>query len=283
MILLTGSSGFIGSNFINYFIERKLKFIGLDKIKNPYINSKYLVKVNILNKKKLDKIFKKHKPKSVIHLAANSGLNFCHMNRVEAFKNNIEATLNLLQLCNKYKCQNILVASSMAAEKFDLIPSFYGFTKISVENLFKTYRKTFGINASILRLSNIFGPFSVHKNSAIHEMIKCIYDKKKVFNIHGTGKQKRDFLYSKDLVTKILKISQKKDRKLVYNLKTNRKYSINQVFSLINNISKSIIRSKKIDPPKGYDVTHVHDQNLKINKSFIANMKKTINWYNKYL
>ncbi len=283
MILLTGSSGFIGSNFINHFIENKFKFLGLDKISNPYISSKHLVKVNLLNKKKLDKIFKKYKPKIIIHLAANSGLNFCHMNQSEAFKNNIEVTLNLLQLCDKYKCQNILVTSSMAAEKFNLIPSFYGFTKISVENLFKTYRKTFGINASILRLSNIFGPFSVHKNSAIHEMIKCIYDKKKIFAIHGTGQQKRDFLYSKDLVTKILRISKKKDRKLVYNLKTNRKYSINQVFSLINKLSKSIIRSKKIDPPKGYDVTHDHDKDLKINKGFIENMKKTINWYNKYL
>ena len=38
MIIITGSSGFIGSNFIEYFLKKKIKFIGLDKIENNILN-----------------------------------------------------------------------------------------------------------------------------------------------------------------------------------------------------------------------------------------------------
>ena len=283
MIIITGSSGFIGSNFIEYFLKKKIKFIGLDKIENKYLKSKYFKKINLLNKKKLTKIFSTYRPKTIIHLAANSGLNYCHTHRNEAFKNNIEVTANLLELCLKYKCKNILVASSMAAEKFSLVPSFYGFTKLSTENLIKTYKDIYGLNSTVLRFSNIFGPFSNHKSSAIHQMIKCIFDKKILFNIHGSGNQKRDFLFSRDLVTKTLKISKKKNRKLIYNVNTNTKYSINQVFSLINSLSRSSIKFRKIKAPVGYDVKVDKTKDLNISVNFKNNLKKTINWYKKYL
>ena len=51
MIFITGSSGFIGSNFVKHFHDKKLKFIGLDKKVNPYFKSKNLIKINLLNRK----------------------------------------------------------------------------------------------------------------------------------------------------------------------------------------------------------------------------------------
>ena len=107
--------------------------------------------------------------------------------------------------------------------------------------------------------------------------------KKILFNIHGSGNQKRDFLFSRDLVTKTLKISKKKNRKLIYNVNTNTKYSINQVFSLINSLSRSSIKFRKIKAPVGDDVKVDKTKDLNISVNFKNNLKKTINWYKNYL
>ena len=278
MILLTGSSGFIGTNFAKFFLDHKISFLGLDKKKNLYLNSKFFLKVNLLNKSKLNSIFLKYKPKLIIHLAANPGLNFCHMNQVEAFRNNIEASFNLLQACLKHNCKNIVSASSMAAENYSKNPSYYGFTKITLENLFYTYKEKFGLNSTILRFSNIFGPYSKHKNSAVHKMIQCVLNKK-TFEIHGSGKQKRDFFYSEDLVLRTLKISKLNKRKLIYNINSKKKYSVNQIFSLIQLLCKKKINSKKIKPPKGFDVSYNDDKTDKIGFAIKKNLVKTINWY----
>ena len=279
MIFLTGSSGFIGSNFAKFYIRKKIKFRGIDKKKNVYLKSKYFIKLNLLNKQKLYKLFAKYKPKVVLHLAADSGLNYCHLNQSASFKNNIEATFNLLQSCVKYNCKNIIIASSMAAENYYDNPSFYGFTKMTSENLFNTYKEKYGLKSTILRFSNIFGIFSSHKSSAIHKMIQCLVDKKRFFEIHGTGKQKRDFLYSEDLVIKTQKILKKKNRKFLYDVNSKKKYSINQILSLIQIISNNNIMSKNIKPPLGYDVTYDKKASNKFNKNLKRNLVKTINWY----
>ena len=179
MILITGSSGFIGSNFVNFFLKNKIKFHGIDKKKSKYIKFNDFSKINLTNKEKLKKLFKKIKPNIIIHLAADSGLNYCHNNKENAFDNNLISTFNLLTMCNKFNCKKFFFASSMSVENFDKSFSFYGFTKFASENLIKSFKKNYNITGIIARFSNIFGPFSSHKTSAIHEIIKCKLSNKK--------------------------------------------------------------------------------------------------------
>tara|TARA_Y100000590_G_scaffold458206_2_gene612388 strand:- start:191 stop:700 length:510 start_codon:yes stop_codon:yes gene_type:complete len=167
----------------------------------------------------------------------------------------------------------------MAAGNYEKNPSFYGFTKITCENLFKSFKKNYNLNTIILRFSNIFGSFSYHKKSAIHEMLKCLLHKK-TFKIHGTGKQERDFLYVEDLIKKTIRIMHLDQPNLLYEIKSNKKYSINKILLLIKKLSKKNISSKKIKPPAGYDVTYNNLQNIKASKRLSLNLNKTINWYN---
>ena len=181
MILITGSSGFVGTNLINFFLRKKISFLGIDKIKSPYYKNINFKKVDISNLKEIEKIFKKYKPKSVIHLAAISGVGSCHQNINKAFKVNIEGTFNVLYLARKYHCKKILLASSFATDKFYSNPNYYGFTKKSLENMALSFKKNFNLNIGVIKFSNIFGSFSLHKNSAIHQIIKCNLNRKLFF------------------------------------------------------------------------------------------------------
>lgn len=278
MILITGSSGFIGSFILDYLKNRKIKCFGVDKKYNNYLRLKNFEKVNLLNKKKLSKIFKKIKPKYVIHLAAESGLNKCHKNRVKAYKNNVESTFNLLDLAEKNNCKNILIASSFAVDKFEITPSFYGFTKKTCEAMSISFKKNFNMNIATLKFSNVFGPFSKHKSSAVHQMIKCML-KKKIFNLHGSGKQKRDFIYVEDLTKKILKIIKKKKFKSFYKINSQKNTSLLDIINVLNSFKFTKIRIKKTLAPDGYDIKTDNSKSF-ISKNLIKNLKKTVNWYN---
>ena len=279
MILITGSSGFIGSNFVNYFLKNKIKFYGVDKVKSKYLKFQNFSKIDLIDKNKLEKLFKKLKPKIIIHLAADSGLNYCHNNIEKAFNNNLVSTFNLLTMCKKYKCKKFFFASSMAVENFELNYSYYGFTKFASENLIKSFTKNFEITGMIGRFSNIFGPYSSHKNSAIHEIIKCKLFKKR-FNIHGTGNQQRDFLYVEDLVVKILTIIKSKNQKNYYLICTKKKQSINNVINIINLKFKVKLKTKHVKPPVGFDVSYSRKSKFFLSKNFYQKLEKTIKWYN---
>ena len=122
MILVTGSSGFIGSNFIKFLIEKNKSFHGIDLKPSKYLKFKNFSKIDLASPKKVNNFFKKNKPSSVVHLAAISGVNICHQNQDLAFKNNILATYNIL------KFKNIIVKSFnrfiFRSRKFFLIQIF---------------------------------------------------------------------------------------------------------------------------------------------------------------
>ena len=88
-ILVTGSSGFIGSNLVKYLQKKKLKFYGIDKVSNPYFKFKNFNKLNLEDNKKISKLIIKKKIKKVIHLAAIPGFVSCHNNPHKTFRDNI--------------------------------------------------------------------------------------------------------------------------------------------------------------------------------------------------
>jgi len=82
----------------------------------------------------------------------------------------------------------------------------YSASKLACENFCTTYRKTYHLNTTILRLSNVYGPHSVHKTSVIATFIKACIDKKPL-KIYGDGRQTRDFIYVDDVIHTILNCS----------------------------------------------------------------------------
>ena len=280
MILVTGSSGFIGSNFIKFLIEKNKSFHGIDLKPSKYLKFKNFSKIDLASPKKVNNFFKKNKPSSVVHLAAISGVNICHQNQDLAFKNNILATYNILKASKKYNCQKVLIASSFAVEKFSSNPNFYASTKKTCEDMIKVYAKSYGLNVAAVRFSNVYGPYSIHKSSSIHQMIKCLI-KKKTFEIHGTGKQVRDFIYVDEIINKLNNLIRKKLSKLTYNFDTKKKISINSIINIINSIyKKKKLKTIHVKAPAGYDVSISKEIKKNSSRNLILNLIKTINWYN---
>jgi UDP-glucose 4-epimerase len=280
-ILVTGSSGFIGSNLIEFFKKKKIKFIGIDKIKNPYLKHSSLIKLNLLNKKALETVIIKKKIKYIIHLAAIPGFVSCHNNPDKAFKNNIEATFNLILAAQKGKVKNILIASSMGVDNFEKNPSIYGLTKLVCEKISKTFVNVHKSNIKTLKISNVFGPYSMHKSSVIHSFIKKILSKKKIL-IHKSGRQERDFVFVGDVCKKLLKEIYKKDTKQEIVINTNKFLRVLDIKNLLQKISQKKIEYTYVATPKGYDDKIYSKPIMKINNNFMKNLELTYNWYKSF-
>ena len=95
-------------------------------------------------------------------MAAISGVKYCHQSPERAFQDNITSTFNILNIAKKLKIK-ILIASSFSVNTFLDHPSYYGFTKYTVENMVYSFRENYNLNVSILRFSNVLVHFQVIK------------------------------------------------------------------------------------------------------------------------
>ena len=214
-ILVSGSSGFLGTYFINKLNKTKIKYLGIDIKKNPYINVKNFKKLDIQNFNHLDLIFRKYKFKKIIHFAAIPGFDDCQKNPNLAFNTNVVGTNNLANLSKKFKIEKFMFISSFSTKNYFSNISTYGMTKFMGEQIVINNKRNYSLNGCIVRLSNVFGKYSLHKKSVVHQFLKS-FIKKKFFFIHDTGKQKRDLIYAGDVIEKLFKILKLKKFKKDY-------------------------------------------------------------------
>jgi UDP-glucose 4-epimerase len=179
--LITGSSGFIGTNLVNYLHDKGESIIFLD-YEHCDLCEGY---PSIINSLHFDVI---------VHLAAETDVRESIENPGKTFLRNCESTFIMLELARR-KGAKFIFASSQAAS-YCLSP--YGASKLACEALIESYRNSYDIKAFILRLANVYGPYSTHKNSVIAKFIKAKLSNKPV-EIYGSGEQTRDFIHVSDV------------------------------------------------------------------------------------
>lgn len=284
-ILVTGGAGFIGSNIVDELIEKKHKVVIVDNlatgnIKNVNKKAKFY-KVSVCDKKKIDEIFKKEKIDIVIHHAAQLDVRKSVEDPCFDADVNIKGALNILEACKNTKVKKIIFASSGGTiygecgtkapdEKSFANPlSPYGVAKLSVEHYIKAYSALYGLKYTILRYANVYGPRQDVNGEAgvVAIFIGRMTANKDVF-IFGNGKQLRDYVYVKDVVSANIKSLTKGNNEII-NIGTQKTFSVNQLVKELSVITS--YKNKPIFKPK---------RNGELFKSFlnISKAKKVLNW-----
>ncbi|WP_288955291.1 dTDP-glucose 4,6-dehydratase [uncultured Polaribacter sp.] len=251
-ILITGGAGFIGSNFIPFFLEknRDCKIVNLDaltyagdlnNLKEIVTNSNYsFVKGDICDRELLEDIFQKNSITGVIHFAAESHVDNSIKNPDAFIKTNVFGTFNLLDVAKKYwmSAPNIfkkgfeksrflhvstdevygtLGKTGLFTETTPYAPnSPYSASKASSDFMVRSYFHTYGLNVITTNCSNNYGP-KQHNEKLIPTIIRKAISGKEI-PIYGDGKNIRDWLYVLDHCKGIELVYQKGELGETYNI-----------------------------------------------------------------
>ena len=222
-ILVTGGSGFIGSNFIYYCLNKNNKVLNFDKLtyagnlnnlKEEESNKNYhFIQGDICNKNKLTKSIEKFKPDFIVNFAAETHVDRSIENSSSFIKTNILGTSVLLDCClenidkniNDFKLLHIstdevygsLDRQGFFTEESPYNPSSpYSASKASSDHLVNAWHKTYGIKTNIINCSNNYGPFQFPEKLIPLVIISAIRENS--LPVYGTGKNIRDWLYVED-------------------------------------------------------------------------------------
>ena len=309
-LLVTGGAGFIGSNFILYWLKNhpndtiinfdKLTYAGnLENLKSIENNSNYkFVQGDICDASQVDNVIKDSD--TIVHFAAESHVDRSITGPSEFVRTNVSGTNVLLESALKYKIKRFHhistdeVFGSLDLEdkgKFNERTSYnprspYSASKAGSDHLVRAYNHTFGLPITISNCSNNFGPYQFPEK-VIPLAITNLIEGKKV-PVYGDGLYVRDWLYVEDHCRAIDLILEKG--------KIGETYCIGGLTEDINNLEviKKIIKllGKSEDSIEFVKDRPGHDRRYAVDWSKIKNelgwkpegnfdelLEKTVNWY----
>ena len=244
-ILVTGTAGFIGYHLAKKLLERGDEVVGLDNINDYYdVNLKYgrlkelgisqneivdgkvtlssifpkhkFIKLNLSDKKGMEKLFEEEKFDAVCHLAAQAGVRYSLENPHAYIESNILGFMNILEGCRHHGVTNLAYASSSSvyglnksqpfktSDTTEHPVSLYAATKKSNEMMAHTYSHLYGIQTTGLRFFTVYGPWGRPDMAPMLFTDAILNDRPiKVFNF---GKMSRDFTYIGDIVEGLVKV-----------------------------------------------------------------------------
>lgn len=218
-VLVTGGTGLVGCALKKVINDEK------EADEWIFVNSQ---DADLLNKEAVERLFEKHKPTHVIHLAAKVGGLFANMKfKVDFFRDNLFMNDNVMEACRKYKVEKLLscLSTCIFPSKVDTYPidekmlhhgeadkSNYGYAmaKRMVDVANQCYREQHGLNFISVAPGNLYGPsdnFAIEGGHVIPGLIhKCYLAKRDntEFTIWGSGKPLRQFLFSEDFARILL-------------------------------------------------------------------------------
>lgn len=308
-IIVTGVAGFIANKTAELLLKSKKEVIGIDnindyydvKIKNyrlkqlkKYKNFKFY-KLDIENKKSLEKIFKQNKISAVINLAARAGVRYSMENPFVYVSTNTMGTLNLLDLCREHKIKKFVLASTSSLYAGQKMPftetlavntpiSPYAASKKGAEVMCYSYHYLYGIDISIVRYFTVYGPAG-RPDMSIIRFIKWI-DEGTPIELFGDGSQSRDFTYVDDIAKGTIKALKKVGFEIINLGGGNNPISLNYVIELIEQLLGKKAKLNKKPFHKADIVSTWADiskagkiLNWKPTVSLEQGIKNTVDWY----
>lgn len=306
-LLVTGGMGFIGSNFIRYVLEnhKDWEVINLDKLgygSNP-ANLKDIegderytfVKGDIADFKVVSKLIKE--VDAVVNFAAESHVDRSISNPYAFIESNVLGVYTILEAIRKFNLEVRLVHVSTDevygdilegsfTENDRLMPSSpYSATKAASDMLVLGWTRTYGLNASITRCTNNYGPYQFPEKLIPKTIIRASMGLK--IPIYGTGQNVRDWLYVEDHVRAIEAVLLKGEAREIYNISAGEeKTNLEVVKTILRLMDKDESLIEFVEDRPGHDLRYsldswkiTRDLKWRPKYSFEEGIKKTVEWY----
>ncbi len=302
-IFITGGAGYIGSHVVKELLKKNHQIFVYDNLSSGHrqaVLGGFFIKGDLEDKNKLNQVFKRYKPKVIIHLASFIEAEESMKKPEKYFKNNVLNGINLLEAMIKNKIKYIIFSSSAAVyqpQKFPLKEdsplkpfNVYGQTKYLFEKLLEYFDKNYGLkfislryfNAAGADLSGLIGEDHRPETHLIPNILKVALSQKKYLEIYGNdyptkdGTCIRDYIHVSDLANAhilALKFLLKNKKSKIYNLGSEKGFSVKEVLEMARKIT-----SKKI--PAKIKPRRIGDPPILIASS--NKIKKELGWQPKY-
>ena len=310
-LIVTGGAGFIGSNFIRYWLEKYLEdeiinldvltYAGnLDNLKDIENNKNYrFVKGDICDFELVENLVKEFKPDYIVNFAAESHNSWAVINPTIFFKTNLLGTQNLLEVCRKNKVPRFHHISTCevygdlaldSKEKFTEENHYkpntpYNASKAAADLAVRAYFKTFNLPVTISNCCNNYGPYQFPEK-IISLFTTNLLENKKV-PLYKNSQNKREWIHVLDHCKAIDLILKKGKIGETYNVGTEVEKSIEDITEIIlRSLNKDESMKEYVEDRPGHDRRYLLDSS-KIKKelgwtlkiSFEEGIKETIEWY----
>ena len=314
-IIVTGGSGFIGSNLVNYLLKKNYFVINIDKLtysSNTYkrdtlSKKKYkFFKFDINNREKIKSIIKKYRPDCIFNLAAETHVDRSIDSPKQFINSNILGVFNILEAIREINKKNRKIKlvhistdevygdlkTKRSNENFPYNPSSpYSASKASADHLIKSYVRTYKLPAIISNCCNNYGPFQFPEKLIPKIISNILYNKP--LPVYAKGQNLREWIFVDDHCEALYKIFKKGKIGESYNVGSN--VNLKNI-DIVKNILK-IFKKKKYKIGKKVKINFVKDRpghdfryaldskkirkkiNWKPKTSLSNGLDLTINWY----
>jgi dTDP-glucose 4,6-dehydratase len=307
-LLVTGSCGFIFSNFVRHILhnDKKYDVVSIDKVAEPnslhniYANKGHMFYVgDIADAHIVNTIFEIEKPDIVVHGAAESKVDDSIANAQPFIMSNVVGTQVMVDASLRYGVKKFIYISTDEVygqlendsedswtEESELAPrNPYSAAKASGELIVKAASITHGLKYNITRSCNNFGPRQSTKN-LIPKIIKCILNDEKV-PIYGQGLQLREWIHVFDKCQAILSIIENGEENEVYNISAGWEFTNIEIFHEICTIlGKGYNLVEFIEDPRpghdfrySVDATKLKGLGWAPKYKFKPALKQCVNWF----
>ena len=262
-VLVTGGCGFIGVNLGSSLVERGWETIAFDNLTSgrredaQAVGYSRVIEGDVRDRDAVRAAC--NGMDFVVHLAAHTNVVNSIADPEHDIDQNVGGILSALLGARDADVDGFVFASSNAplgeieppshegAVPHPLSP--YGASKLAGEALCSAFAGSYGLPTTVLRFSNVYGPWSYHKGSVVAKYLKRIYADEPLV-IYGDGEQTRDFVYVEDLVAGIVAALESGLEGEVFHLGTGVETSILQLVELLGGEFADRSFDVEFEPPR---------------------------------
>jgi len=192
-VLVTGSSGFIGSHVADVLEEQGYSVVLFDTVSSKY-KSKYQEEIigDILKPEDIENAIEGCDV--VYHFAGQADIGSSSEDPTKTIHNNIIGTQNILEMARRSNVNRVMFASTIYV--YSELGSFYRVSKQACEKIIEEYQREFGLDYTILRFGSLYGPRANDFNAIRSFLIQAIKEKKIIRR--GDGEELREYIHVKD-------------------------------------------------------------------------------------